>query len=314
MLRMAIKKSSRPLVGYIATRVMKKVDYCLVLLMCIFALLTISCDRDETPVTQPQYRISWIYSDDSYEIFEYDASGRVSGWRYGDMTSKLYESSYSYSEDENSIIIAAEEERGDNIWIFNEELFLDESGKASHARGDVTITDKNREMQLMKKNYAVNFRYNQLRQLTVIDIVEKRIDNYGWEESVGLEWTVELEWDEDNLVRYTEYSNPEHPMVDRTFKYFGGETAHYIPIVQGSILRSYYLPFQYQGILGRQSAGMVKEMMILSYNTNYNLTFSYDIASSIYSSAVEGYSEVRGGREVSYTVAWEDKNGYRFNY
>ena len=102
-----------------------------------------------------------------------------------------------------------------------------------------------------------------------------------------------------------EFSNPEHPIINRTFTYFGGEFAHNMPVVQGSILRPYYLPLQYQGILGRQSVGLVKEMTAASNDRSFVTTFSYDISTSVYSSIVESYSASRDGKETTFTLGWD---------
>ena len=247
-----------------------------------------------------------IQSDDSYQLFEYDASGRISEWKYENSSQKLsdvYQSSYKYLDDEGVILITSEEKYGAEEWRFNEKLFLNQNGTADHVTGNVIMV-KDGERQMMK-NYTVGFEYNSRHQLTKVKIVEKPTDDTGWEETSGLEWFIDLEWNDNNLTKHTEYSNPDYPMFTKTIAYFGVETAHYIPIVQGVILRHYYLPLQYQGVFGTQSIGLVRSMTASSNTQEYTSTFSYDIATSIYSSTVEAYYELRRGKEVKYEVVWD---------
>ena len=277
-------------------------------LMSVSVFLTVSCSDNNEPVPPPQYRISRICSDNSLQLFEYDASGRISEWKYEDLTqapSDMYNSTYSYSEEEGAIEINSTEQRGDDTWSFNERLYLNQDGTASHATGNVTISG-NGELMMMK-NYSATFHYNSSHQLTKIDVVEKRTDGAGWEESGGLQWFIEMEWDENNLITYSEYSNRDYPMFSKTFTYYEGDTAHYIPVVQGPILRHYYLPLQYQGLFGTQSVGLVKEASLSSNSLNHSTTFSYDLSVSIYNSVVERYSEFVRGSEVEYTVTWDRK-------
>lgn len=228
-------------------------------------------------------------------------------WKYDDSSqnpSDEYNSTYKYFEEEGMIEISSEEKRGANIRVFNERLFLNQNGTASHATGSVTVL-KEGEYLLMKKNYSVEFHYNSSRQLINIGIVEKLTDDTGWEEANGLGWFIELEWKENNLTKYSEYSNINKAIFSRTFTYYGVGAIHYMPIVQGPILRHYYLPLQYQGLLGAQSVSPVKDMRDTSNSTTYSSTFSYDIATTIYISVIEGYSEHINGKEIKYTIAWD---------
>ena len=276
-------------------------------LMGILGLLFVSCNNSDEPVTPSLYRISCIHSDSSHQLFEYDSSGRISEWKYRDSAENpldKYNSTYKYFEEEGLIEISSEEKRGDDTWVFNEKLYRNHNGTASHATGNVTIW-KDGEFLLMKKNYTVEFHYNSSSQLTNIGIVEKRTDDAGWEEANGLEWFIELEWKENNLMKHIEYSNIDYPYVCRTFAYYGGETADYMPIVPGPILRHYYLPLQYQGVFGPQSVCLVKDITTSSYSTTYSSTFTYDMSASIHSSAIDGYSEFRNGKEIKYTILWD---------
>lgn len=278
--------------------------------MSLLGLLTVSCSNNDEPATPPQYRISEIHSDNSLQLFEYNPSGRISAWKYKDLTqhsSDACSATYKYLENEGTIEIHSEEQRGADTWSFNETLYLNPNGTASHATGSVTIMNEDDRL-LMKKNYSVDFHYNSLHQLTNINIEEKRTDDNGWEEVNGLEWFIALEWTDNNLTKYSEYSNINKPYLSKTFTYYGGETAHYLPIVQGPILRHYYLPLQYQGLLGSQSVSLVRDMAVSSNSLNYSSTFSYDISASIYSSAIEGYSELTRGKEINYTIVWDSYN------
>lgn len=276
-------------------------------LISVLGLSMVSCGNDDEPITPPRYRISWIYSDNSIQLFDYDSSGRISEWKYDDLSqnpSDVYSALYKYLEDGDVIEIKAKEKRGSDTWNFNEQLCLNPNGTASYAAGTVTILNGDNSL-LMKKNYSVKFHYDSSRQLTNIDVVEKRINDYGWEEESGLEWFVELEWDEHNLTKYTEYSNRDNPFLSRSFTYYGGETVHYAPIVQGPILRNYYLPLQKQGIFGPQSVGLVKDKEVSSNSSNYTTSYSYDISASVYSSMVDEYTELINGKETKYTMGWD---------
>lgn len=277
------------------------------LLSCAAALMTLSCNsKNEEPVIAPRYHISWIYTDESYQVFEYDTSGRISEWVYKETTpgaTDSYRSLYSYSDEDNTIAVVSEEKSGTDTWNFDERMYLDQYGTASHAAGTAIL--RKDDIILMRKSYAVEFRYNTSHRLTGAEITEKTIDSNGLEKNGSMTWTAELTWDDCNLVRYAEYTDPEHPMITKDYAYFGGNTVHYMPIVQGPVVRRYYMPLQYQGILGHLSAGMVKEMTISSQSLHMTTAFSYDIAASIHDSKVEGFSEIRGDKELRYTVGWD---------
>ena len=285
-------------------------------LLSLPGLAFVSCDNEEEPQVNPtEYRISWIHSDDSYQLFEYDSSGRISEWKYGESATgqSAIQSTYEYTSGENVIAIISKEKRGDDTWNFDENLYLDQNGTASHAIGSVIVT-RSDGGRLMKKNYTADFKYNSSAQLAGIKIVEKLADDSGWEETNGLELQVVLEWaGGNNLVKYSEFSNPEHPIITRAFTYYGGESAHNMPVVQGPILRPYYLPLQYQGILGRQSVGLVKEMTAASNDRSFVTTFSYDISTSVYSSIVESYSASRDSKETTFTLGWDTADNFKLN-
>jgi hypothetical protein len=300
----AIKLGYKPLSKCISISIMR-IQILYYSLIGILVLPIVSCTGNEDPITPSQYRISWIYSDYSYQLFEYNTSGRISEWKYGDSTEEPFcQSKYQYIKDEGAIVITSEEKRGTDIWYFNEKLYLNQNGTGSHATGNVAIM-KDGEWLMMTKNYKADFQYNTSSQLTKVTIVEKRTNDTGWEEPNGLEWFIELDWKENNLVKLVEYSNPTHPSLTKTFTYFDGVTAHYIPNVHSSILRYYYLPLQYQGVFGAQSIGLIKDAFITSEYLNYSSVFSYDISSSIYSPTVEKYSEFINDREIKYTIGWE---------
>lgn len=276
-------------------------------ILCVLMSMSASCDDKDEPVNPPQYRISWIYFDHSYHDFEYDSKGRISKFEYHESDPDWivsYISSYSYPDNDNVISIASEEQFGTDIWSYDEKLYLNQDGTASHAIGIATL--RNNDGLMITKNYTIDFLYNSSQQLIKVNTAEKRTKDTGWEEPTALEWCAELEWTDDNLVRYSEYSNPKHPTLTKTFTYFTGETAHYLPIVQGPVMRRYYLPLQYQGVLGKQSASMVKTMEITSDQREQMVDFSYDISASVYNSWVEGYTELRNGKETKYTIGWEE--------
>lgn len=278
-------------------------------ILCVLMSMLASCDDKDEPVNPPQYRISWIYFYHSYQDFEYDSKGRISKFEYHESDPDWivsYISSYGYPDNDNVISITSEEQFGTDIWSYDEKLYLNQDGTASHATGTAILSNDDGE-NLMMKNYTMEFRYNSSGQLIKVNTAEKRTNDTGWEEPTALEWCAELEWSDDNLVRYSEYSNPKYPTFTKTFTYLAGETAHYLPIVQGPVMRRYYLPLQYQGVLGKQSVGMVKTMEISSNQSQQTIDFSYDMSASVYNSWVEGYTELRNGKETKYTIGWEEK-------
>lgn len=276
---------------------MKK--YHLALACYAIARIIASCTNSKNePINPQEYRISSITSDDTHELFNYNTSGQISKWEYKEPKAS-FKASYSYIEEENAIAIASEEKDG-GTRIFDEKLYLNEKGNAVHAKGTAMIKLGNGEQMI--KNYTVDFLYNSSCQLTKVNIVEMSTNETGMEASNALEWTAELEWADNNLIQYEEYSNPEHPMIMKEYNYFGPLKVLYMPIVQGCIVRSYYLPLQYQGILGKQSESLVKNMTV--HSTTH---FSYDIGTTIYTSNVERYTEIRNDKETIYTVKWEPK-------
>ena len=274
-------------------------NYHLAIACYAIAGLFASCNSSKNePINPEEYLISSITSDDTHELFDYDASGQISKWEYKEQEYS-YKASYSYIKEENAIEIASEEKIADTR-IFNEKLYLNQNGIADHAEGTVVIKFSNGEQ--MMKNYTVDFHYNSSCQLAEVNIAEKSTDETGWEASKALEWTAELEWADNNLILYREYTNPRHPTIEKEYNYFGLQQVKYMPIVQGCIVRSYYLPLQYQGILGKQSESLVKNMTI--HSTTH---FSYDIRTTTYTSNVERYTEIRNGKEITYTIKWEPK-------
>lgn len=280
---------------------MKSVYFVLLLAL---AVLIWSCGSNEEPVSPPQYRISWIYADEAYHIFEYDVAGRIVKWDYNGSPNMSVASTFEYREQTNTIEIKSEETLTEkDVWSFDETLYLNPDGTADHVVGTVVL---NFDGSRMIKNYTVDFQYNSSRQLVKLNAAERVVNDYGQEGS-PLEWSAGLEWDGNNLVKYTEFSNPAIPMITKNYEYFGGQTVDYLPIVQGCILRRYYLPLQYQGVLGMNSVGLVKRMEVMSNNGDITTDFSYKMSASIYSSRVEEYTESRNGRESVYTVGWESK-------
>lgn len=269
------------------------------------AMLTVSChEKEDAPSLSKQYHIRWITTDNSAQIFEYDNSELLSQWELQEDQSVLYKSSYTYPSDgDKRIAIVAEERRSDDdVWLFNENLFLNPDGTAIRAVGTAVL--KSGAGQMMK-NYTVDFHYNNSQLLTKVDITERRTDGAGWEEPNALEWSADLEWNDGNLTKYTEYSNPDHPMTAISYTYFGGSSVDYLPIVQRPILRSYYLPLQYSGVFGKMSTDMVKTCETTSNGLQRTSTFSYDISTSIENSMIEAYTHNQDNKELKYEVIWE---------
>lgn len=101
-------------------------------------------------------------------------------------------------------------------------------------------------------------------------------------------------------------------MAKTTYLYYGGNFVDYKPILNKPILRYFYLPLQYQGVLGKQSDDMVKSETISEIRLgeeidSYNLDYSYDISTTIHDSRIEAFSSHRSydGEELKYIVSWE---------
>lgn len=269
------------------------------------AMLTVSChEKEDVPSLSKQYHIKWITSDNSAQIFEYDNSELLSQWELHEDQSVIYKSSYTYPSDgDKRIAIVAEERRsGNDVWLFNEDLYLNPDGTAIRAVGTAVLKSGTGQMM---KNYTVDFHYNTSKQLTKVDIAERRTDGAGWEEPNSLKWSADLEWNDGNLSKYTEYSSPGHPMIAISYTYFGGASVDYMPIVQRPILRSYYLPLQYSGVFGKMSTDMVKTCETTSNGLQRTSTFSYHIGTSIKYSMIEAYNQLQDGKELEYEVIWE---------
>lgn len=283
---------------------MKHLHYALSLAL---ALTMLSCGGDRPDVTPPQYRISWLHSDDTTQIFEYNASGQISEWKYMDNTDRAYasvKSTFSYPAEGNAIDIVSEEISETGTWRFNERLHLDQNGTADRAEGTAILENKNGK-RILEKNYTVDFHYNSTRRLIRIDVAETLTGSIG---NNTMELSVDLEWTDNNITKYSEYTNPAYPMTTRNYSYFGGQTVHYMPIMEGPILRRFYLPLQYQGVLGNRSVSMLKSKEITSNGTKLpKIEYSYDIATTTYYSIVQRYSEFQDGKENKYTVGWDTK-------
>lgn len=285
---------------------MKK--YPIAWLSVIILMTAVSCDKKEDPVPTLQYYLSWVHSDNNTELFEYNSSGEVSAWDYSESTTSI-KTTYEYGEGGGAITIKSDEIYNTENRVFREKLYLNQDGTANRAEGtlEIIFTD-NGEHLLMMKNYTADFHYSSTRHLEKINVVEKRTDYSGWEEPNGLEWVVELDWKDGYLLSYTEYSNPTRPMVTRTYSYLKEPAVEYAPIVQGPLLRHYYTALQYQGVFGKQSLGLVKEALT-AFQTGEQIEriFTYDVAISTSNSWVEGYTQMSGGEEVEYVLAWEKR-------
>lgn len=283
-------------------------------------VLICSCDEKKEPVLPSKsYRISHIECEkDNYrQTFEYNAKGLVSRLVVSQDESwgkSGIESTYEYSDDNSVIKISADERTVEiNRRVFSETLYLNANGTAKRAEGSVIVYDYNIGSEL-KKNYTVEFQYDSFDQLTDISISEKRADVTGWEDRESSDWKVELVWNEGNINEYSEYyTSPKRTLMNkRTYSYYEGLSFEYMPIINKPILRYFYLPLQYQGMLGKQSDCLVKrETISKTYlgeeKSSYNLDYSYDISTSIHDSRIESFNCVRSydGEDLKYVVFWE---------
>lgn len=289
---------------------MKK--YRATLAIALILMTAVSCDKKEEPMNALQYRLSWIYSEDSVELFEYNSDGRVSSWEYnygsGTVRATAIKSTYEYEDDGKAIFIKSDENYGHECRVFRETLYLNQDGTAVRAEGTVAIYNDNGELLIMMKNYTADFHYSSTRHLEKMNVVEKRTDGSGWEEPNGLEWVAELDWDEGNLQSFVSYSNPSRPFVTKRYSYLKGPGAKYAPVVEGSVLRNYYTALQYQGVFGHQSLGLVSEVKsTYQLGEQVDTKYTYDVAYSSSDSWVEGCTKISGSKEIEYVFAW-DKN------
>lgn len=272
--------------------------------LVLVSLVTVSCTKNEAPVHTADYELTFIASDDDCEVFDYDDSGRISHWEYSDDAHTMsYSATYNYAEAPESILINGEEIRPeDDSRSFEETLHLTADGTAAYAEG---VAVMNMNGRVMKKKYRKDFQYDSFGHLILVKIAEKRFDDTGWEDQQPLEWYASLDWEADNLTQYTEYSNPSYPILIKTYTYYDGLTVYYMPVLQGPVVHSFYLPLQYQGVVGRVSQSLVKECN----NRNMTLQYSYDISTTTSHSFIESYVESKRGKETAYTVGWQQKSG-----
>lgn len=296
-----------------------KMRSCISLLAVI--VLICSCDEKKEPVLPSKsYRISHIECEkDNYrQICEYNEKGMVSKWeeQYDDPEGKVgITSSYEYSDDNKIIKISSDELLFVGYRrVFSETLYLNANGTAQRAEGSVVIYHSQPDYEL-SKYYTVEFQYDSLNQLTDISISEKGSDFAGQEEQKSLDWFVEIGWNEGNMNDYSEYYaslKDRQLMAKRTYSYYGGNFVDYKPILNKPILRYFYLPLQYQGMLGKQSDCLVKretisEIYLGEEKGSFNLDYSYDLSTTIHDSRIEAFSSVRSydGEELKYSIAWE---------
>ena len=286
------------------------------------SILMCSCDREKEkePVLLKSYRISHIECEkDNYsQRFEYNEKGLINRWEecFDDPWGKSgIESTYEYSDDDSVIKISSDE----RIWsterrVFSETMYMNADGTAKRAEGNVVIYNSDSDYELLKKNYTVEFKYDSSNQLTDISIAEKRTDFDGWEEQKSLDWCVKIEWQEGNMVAYSEYTSSSRfsLIAKSTYEYYGDSFVDYMPIVIGPILRYFYLPLQYQGMLGKRSYSLMKrktifEIVLGEEKSSYTSDYSYDLSTSIHDTRVEAFSTVRSNdeEELKYTVDWE---------
>lgn len=272
------------------------------ILFLVSSLAITSCSKNDEPIhPSTQYRISFIYSDEITQIFDYNSEGNITEWHYLENTSSqtIAEASYDYDTDGYTVKINAEESRGDQKWIFEEVLTLNHDGTAKSAEGVVGIYRIEENSLMMKKRYSVAFNYNIAKQLEAISIEEKRIADNA-DDPYPIKWNIDFAWKGNNLIECKEYVNPISPLMVCEYAYYEGVRGDYAPIIQHPVLRAYYTPLQYQGCFGELSKDLVKKV---TTDNNYTTEFSYNISSN---SVVEDYFEKSpGGKETRYTIGWE---------
>lgn len=276
-----------------------------VLLIVVLVSAAACTGGEDEPAKVARFRLSWIHSEDFTEVFEYNTEGRVSGWSVTTAPgSSAYKATFAYDSDEKKIAVVAEEDLVTERRLFSENMIVDDNGLAVSSSG--TFTLRNGERVEMTKNYTMTFHYNTSRQLVRVDVSEWRVDGNGQPEATSLDWTAALEWTGNNMTEYREYTNPEYPLVSKAYSYFDNISFHYSPIVQKAMLRSYYLPLQYQGVLGRLSDNPVRSMVSTTRGqSSVPETFTYKVSASSVNSFVEEYTRQRDGRSTVFTVGWD---------
>lgn len=282
---------------------MKK--FLLALLLCV-SFFVVSCDKNDEPaITAPQYRLIFLHSEDTMEIYSYYKNSLIKEWDYVETSTDetIAKAQYTYLEDGSMISISSEENKALDKWVFNENLYLNSDGTAKTAKGTVIIYNSNGSV-IMQKNYTADFQYNNLKQLTRIDIAEKRFDDYGQVEEKPLEWYILIKWDNQNMTECTNLYSSGRIFDEKKYTYYDGVSVTYSPIIQYPILRTYYTPLRYQGVLGRQSADLVKS---IRWMDNVTVNYSYDITTFPSHSIVYDYTETWSNKEIKYTVGWDNK-------
>ena len=274
-------------------------------LIVIFSMAIVSCNKNDDPIPPAtQYRISFIYSDETTQTFDYDSEGNIIEWLFieSESSQKIADASYKYEADGSSINIAAEELHGDQKWIFEEMLYMNSDGTAKSAEGIVGLYRVEYNCLFMKKRYSVSFNYNGAKQLASIGIVEKRITDNG-DDPYPLKNNIDFTWSNNNLIDSMEYLNPTSPSKVCKYTYYDGLGVNNAPIIQYPFLRAYYKPLQYQGRFGAQPKGLVKKATI---DNNYSTDYSYNLSTNSTNSMLESYFEkLPSGKEAQYTIGWE---------
>lgn len=278
------------------------------LVIGILLLLT-SCADHETPdpiITQ--YRLVFLYGDDCTQIYTYDKNGLIGEWSYVDTKtdSNLCKSTYQYAEDGSFIVISSEEDRGGGQkWLFDETLYLNPDGTAKTASGTVVLDFVDELITDVKKNYVTEFQYDGAGRLIRIQIEEKT--DGALESAKPLDWNVQLVWDDDKLMEYAENYASGRSIARRNFSYYDGLSVDYPIFMQTPMLRHYYTPLLYQGVLGYQSPCLVKSIGYTDNDVTYTDKFSYTFSTSSTSTRVEEAVKLVDDREIKYVVGWENK-------
>ena len=265
----------------------------------------VSCNKNDDPIPpSTQHRISFIYSDETTQTFDYNSEGEITEWQDLDTKSSqiIANASYNYDADRSSVKINAEELRGDQKWLYEEVLSLNIDSTAKSAEGIVGLYRVEDNSLLMKKRYSAVFGYNVAKQLETIRIVEKRIIDNG-NDPYPLKWNIDFVWNDNNLIHCKEYVNPTSPLKVCEYTYYDGVRVDCAPIIQYPMLRAYYTPLQYQGRFGVLSKDLVKKATI---DTHYTTDYSYNLSTNSTQSMVEDYfANSPGGNEAQFTIGWE---------
>lgn len=272
-----------------------------------------SCSNTEEPTLEPEQaiRISSIVSDNESQEYSYDGDGRIKTWNYSYLSSYSssdYAAEYNYPSAGIINIKAIEtvliSHNQTDKRIFEESLHLSSEGTALYGEGTCSVI-KDSALELRKK-YRYEYKYDESKQLTSIEISEWVIDHEGNVLS-KTPWTYEnrLYWNNGNLEKYVDYLGSNNPYQTIEYTYWPNTTATYVPVVF-PVIRSYYIPLQYNGIFGKRPAALVSQATTTWQDGATSTSkYSYTFGISALASWITAYSIETGNRpETEYTVTW----------